>query len=437
MSFDAPFQFTPPALAATNRLRGAVAGILNRWPDVIVETPERDRAAQLRRVLEHVLAWDWGRLKLSDVTNAAPLAFLPEFLAQAEFEPLRLFLLAETRASDNAGFLSAMMTVLIRSYAPGAAHTVALCAALTAARPRLGAKWQQVLAAVPTLLDPEAAPAALAGHMLAMPQPWVGLRQMGIGQPHAPGLMDHAHLAYLRLIGPQLHDRALIDRLLDWLRPEGQQTRMSGAAEAVEALVSPWLRYNPAPDLIRHLTESLVSLFGDPRLNGGGVWGGVRGDHRDVVLRWLTGENITFFLDVVSAVEDSHMWEPRRKFWLDLHRAGRIQAAWVAFSPAAARHARQIRQQKAGRSGLAFGVQEAGGTRSNTSLLVLRIGNCIVIEGSHNYKVHLFRAGNTAAPQLFQPRYDCEAIRFIPGAETVVHNGNWQDSVRYIIGALS
>lgn len=58
----------------------------------------------------------------------------------------------------------------------------------------------------------------------------------------------------------------------------------------------------------------------------------VPSEHLAILMRWLTGENIRFFLDVVSAVETSHMWEPRRKFWLSLYNQERIDAAWVAFS---------------------------------------------------------------------------------------------------------
>ena len=56
-------------------------------------------------------------------------------------------------------------------------------------------------------------------------------------------------------------------------------------------------------------------------------------------MRWLTGQNIRFFLDVVSHVETSHMWAPRRKFWLGLYEQRRIDAAWVAFSRKAAEFA--------------------------------------------------------------------------------------------------
>ncbi|MBV8112641.1 MAG: hypothetical protein JO012_23075, partial [Hyphomicrobiales bacterium] len=76
--------------------------------------------------------------------------------------------------------------------------------------------------------------------------------------------------------------------------------------------------------------------------------------------------------------------------------------------------------------------QVSGGSRSNTSLLILRIGGKIVVEGSHGYKVHVFDERNPAAPKLFQSHYDCERIRrsisdSATGAEAKrSHNGDWQ-----------
>ena len=72
---------------------------------------------------------------------------------------------------------------------------------------------------------------------------------------------------------------------------------------------------------------------------------------------------------------------------------------------------------------LAYGEQTAGGSRLHTSLLILKIGNCIVVEGSHNYKVHVFRDSDRRAPRLFEKKYDCERIRLAPGHREQAHLG--------------
>lgn len=120
------------------------------------------------------------------------------------------------------------------------------------------------------------------------------------------------------------------------------------------------------------------------------------------------------------------MWAPRRKFWLGLHDQKRIDAAWVAFSKEGVEFARR---KGADNRFLRFGRQEAGGSRTNTSLLILKIGNKIVVEGSHSYKVHVFKDDHPKAPKLYEGRYDCEHIRLLPGSWSVAHNGDWQGRV--------
>jgi hypothetical protein len=188
------------------------------------------------------------------------------------------------------------------------------------------------------------------------------------------------------------------------------------------------LKQEPPQDVLTFITEALMGMYGDPRVMGGGAWAGVPPDCLAVIMCWLTGENIRFFLDVISAVEKSHMFPPRRKFWLSLHEEKRIDAAWVAFSDSGARFAANQTNSASGRSSLSFGRQIARGVRKDTSLLILKIGSKIVVEGSHSYKVHIFKESNPNAPALYLQEYDCEAIRRISGSEKKTHDeyGYWQ-----------
>ena len=173
----------------------------------------------------------------------------------------------------------------------------------------------------------------------------------------------------------------------------------------------------------------LVSLYGDPRIKRGGAWHGVPDAAMAVIMRWLTGENIRLLFDVVSKTNPSHMWPERKRFYLDLHRQGRISAAWVAFDDSGASEARRQMAKAGERDRLAYGRQMAGGSRKGTSLLILQIGQRIVVEGSHNYKVHVFKPGDPNAPPLYLRSYDCERIRLAPGVAARMHNGDWQSWV--------
>ncbi|KQX34249.1 hypothetical protein ASD04_16535 [Devosia sp. Root436] len=421
-----PASFHPIALAAINRLASTTDRIMARWPDVVVEPPDRDRERLVQEMQKRLETGDWSDTKMSLVTTAAVALFDQARRERSDLAALRKFYCEEIESSDRRTFLNTMVAVFIGSYEPGAAHTAALANALDRSRAKIGARWAALLGSVPELLDARVAPSALASRMVRMAVPWDDLRHLGLRSPHAPGLMDHVHLAFVEQLAPQLDHRSGMERLIGWLKPEGQQARASGAAQAISALLSPWQSRAPSTDDERFLTEALITLYGDPRVHRGGAWETVPEQLRNVIIRWLTGENIRFFLDVVSAVEDNHMWEPRRKFWLGLHQQKRIDAAWVAFSPEAASYARQ---KGAGNKFLRYGKQIAGGGDNKKSLLVLQIGQKIVVEGSHSFKVHVFRDDGKRVPKLYQDRYDCQDIRDLPGSWSTMHLGDWQGRV--------
>lgn len=424
-----PIAFELPSLPSLELLEREKNSILNRWPDVVAEPAENDRERLVQQMLRR-LDGKWDDTPLSLVTSTACAVFDVERRERADLSRLRDFYYAEIEASTRSTFLNSMLSTYLASYVPGTTHTRRLASALAKARPRIGAIGQKLFANIPTLFDPVGAPSAIAQKMLKMEDCWNELKAMGLRTPHAPGVMDYAHLAFVAALKPTLKSRAGQEKLFDWLKPSGHQARMSGAGEAITAVLEPWLKSDPFQSDLTYLAESLLSLYGDPRVMGGGVWAGVPNAHLAVLMRWLTGENIRFFLDVVSAVEESHMWAPRRDFWLSLHRQKRIDAAWVAFSDSGVRHATRQLNSRGARGSLAFGRQTAGGSRIDTSLLILKIGGKIVVEGSHNYKVHIFKESNPRAPALYRPVYDCEKIRLIQGSEARPHIGDWQGWVK-------
>ncbi|GMG84561.1 EH signature domain-containing protein [Paralimibaculum aggregatum] len=403
----------PPALPALNHLDRSVRAVLQRWPDALPEVSERNREAIVMAFRERFETGTWENTRLSFVTRAARVLFEPDFRDRPEFGSLRRFCIDEVRASTRAGFLNPMFSIYLASYLPGAAHTRALATALAEARPRLGTRWKRLFESFPRVLDPVEAPEDIARVMINMARPWAELKALGIVSPHGPGLMQHAHLAYLRLLRPHLREPERIERLLGWLKPEGQSALASGATEAIEALLEPWLTDYP-PEAVRDLlVERLLSIYGDPRLPSANHWAGVGKAPKALMLRWLTRADMQFFMGVVTATQDSHMWPPRRDFWMKLYEQGRIDAAWVAFCPSAAEYARKHLMREEGPSnGMRFGRQTARANRANTSLLVMKIGRKIVIDGCHNYKTHIFDESEEACPQLFRSSYDCEKVRF-------------------------
>ncbi|MGB7803537.1 EH signature domain-containing protein [Buttiauxella sp.] len=436
--FLKPVALFKPAIAVSKSLSVKIQAIHERWPDVVREIAERDREKVLRKLLGYVESWQWDEVKMSFICSGAPIVFDKEFRVQDDFIALQEFYLRETIVTDSPSFISAMISAYIRSYEPGSAHTTKIKNCLDIASEHMSDKWKDVIDQLPEFFDAKHAHQALAEKMVMMDSPWKELKQFGITRPHEPGLMSHAHLAYIALLRPELYEKAAIEKLFAWLKPDGKSNAlMDGASEAINAMLSHWLYKQPDEKLSRFLTETLVAFYEDPRLSRGGVWGSVDEKCRNLIINWLTRENILFFLDVVSKVEDSHMWEPRREFWLGLYNQGKITAAWVAFSSIASQKAKEMKGSMRDSSTLNFGIQTALGNRDKTSLLILQIGKCIVIEGSHSYKVHIFRSDNKHSPELYQLKYNCEQIRMLPNPVAIPHLSGWQDKVREQIEYLS
>ena len=422
-----------PAIPRLNRVESACERVLRRWPDVVA-APISDRETIIREMRRRIRDRNWEGATLAEVIRAARVAFEPDFRRRWNLKLVRRFFFAETRVSSRRAFLGAMISIYLGTYKPAAPHTKSLARALVESQSPLGRRWSKLLDNLPKVLDPFDAAAIIGRMMRNMIDPWNELKKLGFQDPHAPGLLHHAHLAYVSEMRPALRTLEGATRMLTWLKPDQREARSAGAAEAIDALLDPWISDEPPEDIRTRLIDTLVTAYGDPRVRSGGVWATVGDQGRQVMLRWLTGANINFFLDVVSEVETSHMWQPRREFWWGLYEEGLIDAAWAAFSARAAATADRMTRAKASPSMLTYGKQTAGGSRGNTSLLILKIGNHVVVEGSHSYKVHVFRSDDRFAPKLFLEAYDCERIRLSPGHREQIHHAGWQDRIRILIG---
>lgn len=406
-----PLLTTSPALPSLQRIEAGVTRILARWPDVAPPPSDRDREALVQEMCERLASTRWVGLTVRRALMGAHAAFDRDRRERSDLEVLREFYLQEIGATDSATYLAGMMAVYLSSYMPNAAHSCALGEALASRQHEIGGRGAILLAAVASLLDPSRAHNALAARMTGMEQPFRDLKALGIAAPHAPGLMDAAHLAFVAALGGRLDDPRTLARLKNWLAPESSAPRQEGAREAIEAILRPWTHRSPPDDLRRDLAEWIVAHYQDPRVQPGGVWAGFDPSLKSVLFRWMTEADMQFFCDVVTATQNSHMWAPRRDHWLRLFRQKRIEAAWVAFCPAAADYARR-HLMRSGQATVSrrFGRQVAAGGRADTSLLIMQIGRKIIVDGCHSYRTHIFDADDSKAPRLYQPDYDCDEI---------------------------
>ena len=426
-----------PPVPSLRSIEDAAQRVHDRWPDVdAIDNP--DECEQLARILSGYIE-DWPRkwpedVRLSFVLAAASAVFDQEMRGRAEFNDARDFLCAEIGEQDSGTFLSGMLRIYLECFEPGAAHSEALAGALRKARKRMSGSARILVSNLPAVLDVEKGPDLVGTKMLKMDDPFQDLRKLGFRRPHGEGFMDYAHRAFSESVQDRLNERDEIDRYFGWLRPLDGNVWERGGARGVEALTHPWLKSTPDESLRSHLVETLIDMYGDPRIRRGGVWSGVDERNMRVIHRWLTREDMRFFIGVVDDAQDSHMWADRRDFWLELYDEGLIDAAWAAFSTKAMKTARDSVHTGETRLGAdRFGWQQS---RQNTSLLIMKIADKVFVEGCHSYGTQVFDEGDDMAPELYQEGYDCDEIR-IRATRSMRHRyiSRWSEWVRDMINA--
>lgn len=427
--------------SVAKKLKKSIKTVETTFPEIEPVMMERDPAKIARAALERVQANDWREYIVSDLAAVIRAAFQKELRDRSDLAPLRDFLLRELAVSPHAALLKAALDIQVATYSEGNAHSIALTKALKPREGDLPMRSRRFLKVLPEVLDAMGGASALGNRMVDA----ATVHAVFEGLPAIPsgGLIDEASAAFVASLAPRMADPSIARRILDWFAPKDGTAREVGAHLAIDALMSPWRKAEPPAKWKQTLLDSLVAAFGDPRLTKGGAWAAADKGAIETFISWQTGATLDAFLDIVSETikpEDSHMWADRRPFWEKLHEEGRIEAAWVAFSPAAAR----IAKTRAERSGIGalrhFGRQVAGGSRSDTSLLIMRINNTTVVEGSHSYKVHVFPKNRKRIPKLFESRYDCEDIRLsLPDTRDFKrshHGQEWKTFVREKTGCL-
>lgn len=402
---------TTRALPPLREVEQAVGRILHRWPDAVAAPAENDRERLAIEYLNRVERWDWEKVPVSRLLQAAVAAFDEKRAERQDLAPLHTFLFHEVAVTKITSFLAGMFWIYIGSFVPGAAHTNHLAEALSKRIGDFGERTDALIARFPDLLKPRLAPTTLTKIMRVAEDPYSAVRELGFQAPHAPGLMSHVHIDFVDQLASKLHQDAEQERLLLWLAPKTREALQTGAEKALSALLLPWATKTIQPDRQSRLSEWIVANYGDPRTQRGGVWPGFDPKLKEVLLRWLTKEDMNFFCDVVTATQNSPMWPPRRKFWMRLHEQGDIDEAWVAFGFAAKEYAKQnLLREGATNINKRFGTQKD--RSGSTSLLIMKIGRKIVVDGCHSYKTHIFDIDDPKAPKLYeyQSSYYCDDI---------------------------
>lgn len=215
--------------------------------------------------------------------------------------------------------------------------------------------------------------------------------------------------AALGLGEKRLTEWTVIARILDWERRLGARVvKTVNRVKFADALLRPWHRRS-VPDTIKStLIEYFVRVYGDPRLEGHKQyqWRDVSPQALSVILTWLAGDTLRGFMRVLERTADD-IWKYRQKFWMAYYNAGHIQEAWLALGFQAAWFAKKL---QADERGLGFGRLDSGAT-PNQSVLLLKIGQIVFTEWSHNGSMRAYLDDSDDTPKLYQSSYHGSELR--------------------------
>lgn len=407
----------------TDELDAAVSAIKLAFPGYD-QTPRR-KLQELVALLERkVESWDWQGIKVGDVAVVARSVFSGEIEVSAAVLD---FLRRETLATTNSAMLQTICEVYIATWIRSSPQTSWLADVVRDRAQYLPLNWKTCFVGHTELLDSDAAPEKMAAKMVLEADPFHWLIRSGIAAPHSGKLMRELHFAWLDTL-PELRSIEDVSGVFAWMFPvsypmlEGEL-----AAGAIEKLLTPWTAARPTAELKKFLLTQIVEAYGDPRNQRAEFWALVNPQHVKVLVRWLAGESMDALLSIITSSTANHMWPPRHAFWKGLYDRGLIDEAWVALSPAAFNDAGSMFQRTENPIYTMTGKQIAK-SRKDTCLLIMRIGRFTVVEGSHDYRVHVFQSSDPAAPVFYKDEYDAEKITLpMYDRNTRVHDqpGQW------------
>ena len=264
------------------------------------------------------------------------------------------------------------------------------------------------------LLQPEHAAHHMANDVLSMP-PELSLthwqeRHTLTAHFWLNGLSRHAFMAALQAPEALRRTRPYIQRMCEWaLHDAGtplQRFRYPICRdEFAYSLLSPWFHQTPPPDIQQLLLSELLRTLGDPRHNHAG-WLGVRREAIALASRWLCARTLDAFFEILRHTDDD-IGPYRRRFWEAYFHAGHIQEAWIALGEQAV-----AELQKLEHSGELQYAKILGKIAPNQCVLMLRMGDVLFCDWSHQGRLRAIPLHNKQAPKLYQSEYELFQLRF-------------------------
>lgn len=256
------------------------------------------------------------------------------------------------------------------------------------------------------VFDPAIGPKNVAKHCLDQEvMPLEFLRHKGLsGEALTSGFGVQVFRCGMMQISAYLKRNATmaqLNRAIAWFdEPEEPLHYRGHRITLANTLLLPFRDNSPGKDVKNLVLDVLMERIGDPRTHPQ-RWVNMS-DAAEVARRWLTRLALQQFLEIVDQVAFQNHWEYRRAFWMALLEKGAISEAWVAFGALGAERVKREFGKNAnfGRLVATWKQVERG-----HAVLMMRIGDYVAIDWSHNGRCIFWPTNDPGAPALYQKEY--------------------------------
>jgi hypothetical protein len=181
-----------------------------------------------------------------------------------------------------------------------------------------------------------------------------------------------------------------------------------------EAILEPFEAKAPSSDVQKLLMSTLVRKFRDPRIHPWPRLTGADGEWRrekcvETMKKWLSIEYLDLFIQIIEATAVDSQFTPRKHFWLRYFEQGVISDLTLILATDADSVARKARGRQDGAEYMKWATLDFADAKQ--SVLLMRLGDLVIAEWSHNGAMRFWKASDRAAPVFHLNEYSARILR--------------------------
>ncbi len=424
----------PPSNYNFDDLENALSEVYKKYPQM--NTPSlKNLENRLEEFIKRLETENWTSYKWSDAAALALDYFSSSFAKENKWNRVTEDFFEQLK-KDKKSFVKGCFNGYLGGFRENSSLTKRLATELQTCSASSSLPFSDFIDKFQAF-EPQGLIDRIAEELVDHEKPFEKLKDLGISNPHMPGLFNEVYITLLEKLETRLsnQEKSAFESIKNWLNPHKNIVLETQQWRGIEGLLKPFLKQDPDVDLKEDLLIFLEKNFGDPRINRA-RWDRVGKQYLDIVFRWLTQDSLNMFFDIIDKFEDSKQWAKRRVFWEKVFDEGLIDRAWVILSKRGASFAEErVRDTSKGRINLFATIKNK--TQDQTCYFIMKIRRLTVIEGSHDFSIRFFKEDNKFIPKMYKKEYHNDELRVKPQMldERIPHDfqGRWRSKAKYYI----